>query len=104
MGGQLNYQVSTHWLIGRATNYQLCIGNLWHGTFPGSFFLSENFLIFANACYIIPPHDVIVIHCINLEYTGKYYLLISALNKFCHPESLWVSGVWYVSSEHLLFL
>ena len=38
-------------------------------------------------------------HCINLEYTGRYYLLVTALDKFCHLESLWANGIWYVSSE-----
>ena len=34
--------------------------------------------------------------------TGRYYLLISALDKFCHLKSLWVNGIWYVSSECFL--
>ena len=38
-------------------------------------------------------------HCINLEYTDGYYLLISALDKFCHLENLWANGIWYLSSE-----
>ena len=43
-------------------------------------------------------------HYINLEYAGRYYLLISALDKFCHLESHWVSGIWYVSSKCLLLI
>ena len=40
-----------------------------------------------------------IIHCINLTYNGRQYFK-SALDRFCHLESLWVNGIWYVSSEH----
>ena len=42
-------------------------------------------------------------HYINLEYTGGNYLLISALDKFCHLENPWTIGIWGVSSEHLFY-
>ena len=38
-------------------------------------------------------------HCIKLEYTDGNCLLISVLDKFCHFESLWTNGIWYVSSK-----
>ena len=39
LGEQLNYQASTHWLIGRSTNYLLCNWYLvaWHTIYMGRY-------------------------------------------------------------------
>ena len=44
-------------------------------------------------------HNLFIIHCINVEYTGRCCLLISVLDKFCHVDSLLENGIWYVLSK-----
>ena len=81
-----------------------CLTDSCHtcGSFLDPFLAYLKLLLLGNACYFIFSCDFIVIHCINLEYTVRYHLLKSTLDKFFHHQSLWVNGTWYVSYKTLI--